>query len=103
MMTEVPIAFKIVVAVGAAMSVLFGGMTALDSRYEQRTVHQPEHEIIQAGMDDMSYAVLKKEIREIRAALEVANSAEYIRALREDLQNAIDRLCRIAPDDRECK
>ncbi len=56
-----------------------------------------------ADVEEISYTLLKGEIRELRKDI----SRESDTALREylmlDLQDAIDRLCRIAPKDRECK
>ena len=52
----------------------------------------------------IEYRLLKQEIREIRRELKSLHESDPVRKyLEEDLQQAIDDLCMIAPEDRECK
>ena len=47
--------------------------------------------------------LIKSDLRLMRKELAAAQSEETKRLLREDIEDAIDALCRIEPDDRECK
>ena len=82
---------------------VWGGVTIMDARYEQQAVHGVEHEVIQASFDNFSYTILKEAIREIREEINQAIDPGRIAQLRLDLQDAIDRLCRQFPEDRECR
>lgn len=93
-------------AVGSILGLVatvYGSVTVLDGRYEVKQVHVVEHKAIQTGMDTFSYAILKKEIREIRTLLRTAESLQERERLEMDLQDAIDALCMQFPDDRECR
>ena len=54
-------------------------------------------------VSDIKYMLLKQEIRELRQAITSEQDPRLRGYLSEDLQKAIDALCRIAPDDRECR
>ena len=47
--------------------------------------------------------IIKADIRMMRKDLADVQSEEAKRFLREDIEDAIDALCRIDPTDRECK
>ena len=47
--------------------------------------------------------MIKQDLRELRKDLKAAETEEGKELLREDIEDAIDALCRIEPDDRECK
>jgi hypothetical protein len=47
--------------------------------------------------------MIKQDLRELRKDLKAAETEEGRELLREDIEDAIDALCRIEPDDRECK
>ena len=47
--------------------------------------------------------MIKQDLRELRKDLVAAQTEEGKRLLREDIEDAIDALCRIEPEDRECK
>jgi hypothetical protein len=66
-----------------------GAVSWLDARYAPV-----------AAVADVQWTALKNEIRELRKAID---DDPDNRRLKEDLQDAIDRLCRAFPDDRECK
>lgn len=89
-------------ALMAAVGVLWGSVTVLDSRYEMKEVHAPQHEMIQTSFDGMAVSSIKKEIRDLREAIRDASDPEYRAYLEAELVDAIDRLCNIKPDDREC-
>lgn len=55
-----------------------------------------------ADVQDIQYTILKREIRELRKEIRTERSEVAKRFLQEDLQDAIDKLCRIVPEDREC-
>lgn len=93
---------KSVTATAAAVGVVWGGVTVLDARYEMKEVHEPEHEAIQTSFDGMTVSSIKREIREIREQLRNATDPDYRAYLQAELADAIDRLCRISPADREC-
>lgn len=46
--------------------------------------------------------LIKADLRLMRKELVAAQSEEVKTLLREDIEDAIDALCRIEPDDREC-
>ena len=94
-------ALKAAATMGASVGVIWGGLIAMDNRYEVKETHEVEHVVITTGLDNFSYTVLKKEIREIRDSLYNA-PPDRKQQLELDLQDAIDRLCRQFPDDREC-
>jgi len=54
-------------------------------------------------VSDIKYMLLKQEIRDLRQAITSEQDPRLRGYLSEDLQKAIDALCRIAPDDRECR
>jgi hypothetical protein len=96
---------KIIVGLMAGILGLFGtvwgSVTVLDGRYEQKIVHTPVHMQITQGMNSYAYTALKKEIREIRTQLLNATGA-WKQQLEYDLIDALDRLCLQFPNDREC-
>lgn len=102
-MFDLSILAKSVVGVGAAIATIWGGMVTLDSRYEIKESHTVEHRVIQTGMDNFSYTILKKEIREIREEIQHAVDVAHLERLQMDLEDAIDRLCLQFPQDRECR
>lgn len=93
---------KSVMSVGGAIALIWGGMVTLDARYERQDVHDLEHGIIQTGMETFSITILKKEIREIRTLLRTVTDPHYRAQLEDDLEDIINRLCQVAPTDREC-
>jgi hypothetical protein len=103
MAIEVAAFAKTITGVGAAFVVLWGGVQVADTRYEQKAVHETEHSIIQTGMDNFSLTILKKEIRELREIIAHEDDPAHAARLQLDLQDAIDRLCRFFPEDRECR
>lgn len=56
-----------------------------------------------ADVDEIKYMVLKSEIRSLRKDIANEQSSELKTYFQQDLQDAIDALCRVAPQDRECK
>lgn len=46
--------------------------------------------------------LIKSDLRDLRRELEVAHSEETKDRIRDDIEEAIDALCDIKPDDREC-
>ena len=54
-------------------------------------------------VQEIKYVLLKQEIRELRKDVEAIPDGRAKEILSEDLQVAIDALCRIAPQDRECR
>ena len=54
-------------------------------------------------VSDIKYMLLKQEIRDLRQAITSEQDPRLRGYLSEDLQKTIDALCRIAPDDRECR
>lgn len=88
----------------ALVGTVWGSVTILDQRYELKVVHAEKHDIIASGMDTFSITLLKREIRELRELIEHEDGdPDHIARLQADLDDAIDRLCDISPDDRECK
>lgn len=56
-----------------------------------------------SDLERIEYTLLKQEIRAIRKELINTDIADKVREyLEDDLQDAIDALCRIEPEDREC-
>jgi len=56
-----------------------------------------------SDVERIEYTLLKQEIRSIRRELRDHDSDDRIKQyLEDDLQKAIDALCRIEPKDREC-
>lgn len=101
---ELNVLVKSITSVAAAVAVMWAGVTTLDTRYEMKQVHQKDHIIINTGMDNFSYTILKREIREIREMMvEFAENPEVYARLALDLQDAVDRLCNQFPEDRECQ
>jgi len=100
---------KIIIATITGLFVLIGGVWGsvqiADTRYEMQIVHKPEHVLITQSLDSYAYTALKTEIREIRNEIWKLNGsdANRRRQLDLDLQDAIDRLCRQFPMDRECQ
>ena len=47
--------------------------------------------------------MIKQDLRELRKDLAAAVTDEGRELLNEDIEDAIDALCRIEPEDRECK
>ena len=56
-----------------------------------------------SDFNELNYTIIKREIREIRKELSIESDPDMVEYLEEDLDELIDRLCRIAPKDRECK
>lgn len=54
-------------------------------------------------VNDVGYPIYKQQIREIRKEIAKETNPRVKEMLEEDLQAMIDRLCRIAPKDRECQ
>jgi hypothetical protein len=92
-----------IVGIFGLIATVWGSVTVLDARYEQKIVHESEHAVIQSSFDNFSYTILKREIREIREEILHADDPQHTAELRLALQDAIDRLCRQFPHDRECR
>lgn len=103
MSVEVGGAAKLVLIVIGIFGAVWGSVEVADSRYELQAVHEIEHTVIQTSMDTLSYTALKREIREIRTLISQEQNPQRIVNLKLDLSDAIDRLCREFPADRECK
>lgn len=59
-----------------------------------------------ADIERIESRLIKRDLRDLRAELVVAqaeNREKAIELLEEDIQDAIDALCDIKPEDRECK
>jgi hypothetical protein len=56
-----------------------------------------------ADVERIEARLIKQELRELRAELAEAVDSAYREAIMEDIEEAIDDLCMIKPDDRECK
>lgn len=56
-----------------------------------------------ADVQKIEYRLLKQEIRDIRRELKSEDDPRVREYLEDDLQDAIDELCLIAPEDRECE
>ena len=56
-----------------------------------------------SDFNDLNHTFIKREIREIRKDIREETDPDIIEYLEEDLEELIDNLCRIAPDDRECE
>lgn len=56
-----------------------------------------------SDIDRMEARMIRQELRELRKELREATDPSYQQSLREDIQEAIDDLCEVKPDDRECK
>ena len=69
----------------------YGSIWFLDGRYAPL-----------AAVEDLAYSAIKKDIRELRDRIEVAQGQEK-RNLEADLAELIDRLCRSYAGDRECQ
>ena len=46
--------------------------------------------------------LIKQELRELRADLKQATDPQHIEDIKDDIQEALDDLCDIKPNDREC-
>ena len=94
-MTPVQTGIAIVIGLGTIGAGSWaGGVTAvgwLDGRYAPL-----------AAVEDLAYSQLKKDLRELRDRIEVAQGQEK-RNLEADLAELIDRLCRSYKSDRECQ
>lgn len=55
-----------------------------------------------SDIDRMEARLIKGDLRELRAALKVEVSESARERLEQDIQEAIDELCDVKPDDREC-
>lgn len=94
-MTSLPQLAAAVMAVGA----ISGGALTLDKMHVA-TGDFEQYVEQQAASENSRYVLeLKKEIRELRQILSTDPSNEYLRNALEDL---VDELCLIQPDDREC-
>lgn len=56
-----------------------------------------------SDFEDLSHTVLKREIRDLKKEIREEQSPEVKEYLEDDLQELIDKLCRMSPEDRECK
>ena len=57
-----------------------------------------------SDLDNLSYLVIKSQIRDVRMLIREEGLDDVSKKfLTEDLLDLIDRLCRIEPEDRECK
>ena len=91
-----------IAALFGVVATVWGSVTTLDYRYEQRIVHAPLHMQIQEGMNSYAQTALKDTIRDIRNDMRNTNDPAWLQQLRDDLEDAIDRLCTQFPEDREC-
>ena len=85
----------------ALVASVWAGTDMLDKRHVTRI----EYETQGAQLMEMGYTALKKEIRELREAnihADQSGHTEWADALANDLKDAVDRLCRDWPQDREC-
>ena len=55
-----------------------------------------------SDLERIEVRLIKQELRELRRELQEADDEDYRQSLREDIQEVIDDLCFIKPDDREC-
>ena len=55
-----------------------------------------------ADVDRIEVRLIKKDLRDLRRELEIETNPALVNRLMEDIQEAIDALCNIKPDDREC-
>lgn len=56
-----------------------------------------------SDFDDLNFTILKREIRDIKREIREEHDPEIREYLKEDLDELIDKLCRLEPDDRECE
>lgn len=56
-----------------------------------------------SDVERIEVRLIKQEIRELRRELRDAVDEDYRRAIERDIEEAIDDLCTIKPDDRECR
>ena len=56
-----------------------------------------------SDFNDLNHTFLKGEIREIRKELREEDDPVIREYLENDLEELIDKLCRMSPEDRECK
>ena len=56
-----------------------------------------------ADLERIEVRLIKSDIREMRKELKEATDPAYRTSLQEDIERAIDELCTIKPEDRECK
>lgn len=55
-----------------------------------------------SDVERIEVRLIKQELRDLRAELRHATDPDHRRVLEEYIQEAIDDLCTIKPDDREC-
>jgi len=55
-----------------------------------------------SDFQELSHTFLKREIRELKREIREEEDEVIKEYLEEDLEELIDRLCRMVPDDREC-
>ena len=56
-----------------------------------------------SDFNELNHTFIKSEIREIRKELREETDPNIREYLEEDLEELIDYLCRVSPEDRECK
>jgi uncharacterized protein involved in exopolysaccharide biosynthesis len=56
-----------------------------------------------ADVERIEYRLIKQELRELRRELEAAEDPEMRARIQMDIEEVIDDLCIIAPEDRECR
>jgi len=55
-----------------------------------------------ADVERIEYRLIKQELRELRRELEEEEDPEWRERIEQDIQEVLDDLCMIAPEDREC-
>ena len=55
-----------------------------------------------ADVERIEYRLIKQELRELRRELEEEKDPEWRERIEQDIQEVLDDLCMIAPEDREC-
>lgn len=77
-------------AILALIGTTFGGVQVLDLRYVSSQQFQ-----------DYQWSAMKDQLRRLRRELSEADGADRD-WLAQDLQELLDRFCKLYPDDREC-
>lgn len=55
-----------------------------------------------ADVERIEVRLIKQELRDLRNELRHATDPDHIQSIQRDIEEAIDDLCTIKPDDREC-
>jgi len=86
----------------AIVATLFTGGLGLVGAYDGVWIKADGRYVHQVVYNDQAWAALKQTIRELRRRMAETDDDVERSYLEDDLELALDKLCRLEPDDREC-